>query len=136
MLGHTPPATPAPAAAGEEEQGTVVRESLGSVVSTATQAPAAAREKQEEVVSEALAAAPQGVECISRSGGGDGTGGGRGQAIATCLDLLATAACLGTGAMASEGGSAGESGSGSENEGVDEHEVGVGDSKAQCVTET
>ncbi|CAN0406396.1 unnamed protein product, partial [Pylaiella littoralis] len=125
LLGHTPAATPAPVAAGEEEQGTVVRESLGSVVSTApaTPAPAAAREKQEEVVSEALAAAPQGVECFSRSGGGEGTGGGRGQASAATLDLLATAACLGTGAVASEGGSAGESGSGSENEGGDQHEA-------------
>ncbi|CAM9719881.1 unnamed protein product [Ectocarpus sp. 12 AP-2014] len=119
LLGHAPPATPAPAAAGEEEQGTVMRKSLGSVVSTApaTPAPAAAREKQEEVVSEALAAAPQGVGCILRSGGGKGTGGGRGQTSATSLDLLATAACLGTGTVASEVGSAGGSGSGSENGG-------------------
>ncbi|CAM9892449.1 unnamed protein product, partial [Ectocarpus sp. 12 AP-2014] len=55
--------------------------------------------------------APQGV-------GGEGASGGRGQAKATNLDLLATAACL-AGAMESDGGSAGGSGSG----GVHDHEV-------------
>lgn len=97
LLGHAPPATPAPAAAGEETQQGIVSGSTGSVVSTAPATPAPA------------------------SGGGEGTGGGRGQASATSLDLLATAACLDAGTVASEGGSASESGSGSENEGGGRH---------------